>query len=174
MTAIIIDKYKNEIFAFADGRLTRGDLIMTDTAEKVFRVDADTIWTGCGDMKLDETFKRLVETNQLNDKSVKELRFDGTFYVVKADEIIVVDSAEPDDNDTPSKSGMYKLSIDALPITDGSGLEALQAAYNTIQPNKAKSREEYLEKVKECFNKGCARVSSVGPYYSHKSVKIRY
>lgn len=173
MTAILIDKYKGEIFVFGDGRLTKDDFTITDKAEKVFRVDNDTLWTGCGDMRLDEKFKQLVENNQLNINSVKELEFEGVFYVVKSDEITVVACEDGPGESDIIKAGIYKLHTSTLPLTDGSGGEMLQAAYDTLLPNKAKTREEYIARVTECFNKGCARLGSVGPLFSYKTIKIK-
>lgn len=178
MTGIIVDKYKHEIFVFADGRVIEDEhYVLTDNDLKIRRSDARNVFTNCGDANIMDDCMLLIDEDRLNFEGIKDMNGDGQFIWVTKDTLTIVEfnppGAEWDPNSEKKQlNTICSFKNDSLPMFFGSGKIALSGAYYAMECQKAKSRQEYLDLITKCYKGACKRDISMGPLNQTEAIKI--
>lgn len=173
MTGIVVDIYKNEIFVFADGRVTNDDYVFTDKDDKIHKLGERDIITMTGGCEIIDQAIELIRDGNLSIESVKEITGSGIIIYV-TDELIhewTIDNVK-DTKDSPSNNGTATYKHKVLPLFFGSGTEALAGAYELAQPRKAKNCKDYQKSMEGIFLAASKRVSSMGPLHQTESFKL--
>lgn len=173
MTGIVVDVYKNEIFVFADGMVTRGDFIDTVKYDKVHKIDLENIVAFCGSLQIVDQAVDLISEGKTELEHIKTIEGSGDVIWVTPEGASLwgIDN-EDDSKDSKSSNYTVSLNVKSFPLFFGSGADVLSGAHGAIVPSKAKNRESYLALIKEVYLAASNRISSMGPLHSFETVKI--
>ena len=167
MTGIIIDVFKDELFAFADGRVTSDDIILTDEDDKIHKLDANNVVTMVGSASLIEPCLDLIRAGTVGQDTIKGIAGDGEVIWLTKQHITVL-SFEP------SGHGISKYKIKSAPMFFGSGTVGLQGAYYALMPEikVSISRDEYLAIIKLVYKAAATRIASMNTLTQTESIKL--
>lgn len=172
MTGIIVDRYEDEVFVFADGRVTDGDFVLTDHDDKILKIDNGNIFTMCGDASIMDQCISYFEENRLDPENVKNLTGAGSFIWAHSEGVKIVDVDNDGTKENIPANGISSFKLKTLPMFFGSGSRALSGAYFALDCNKSKDKKEYLAKIKKCYKASSQYVSSMGPLKQVESIAI--
>lgn len=172
MTAILLDQYKDDLYLFADGRLTGDDSLISNCYEKILHVTGENIsvvHSFAGDGGADMYFRQFLWTGTTPYEVLSNFCTDkapscavcGFVIFPKDNAVYHVQSLR----DCGNQAMLIPLPLEH-PYTSGSGEEILLGAYHTVQPRKAKSEVEYVRRISRCFSAVSVVKLSVGPLYS--------
>jgi hypothetical protein len=177
MTGIVIDKFMDTVFVFADGRLTGNDhgWIYSDTDDKIRKLDEETIITNCGEAHLIDSCETLILEGNFEQEHLNKVKGDGSVIIATSDHIKTIDFAifnEDSEKETVYRANLSTYKHSALPMFFGSGMECLSSAYAALDMKDCKTEKEYLSKMKKVFKAACSRMSSMGPLRQTESIKL--
>ncbi len=178
MTGICVDKFKDTIYMFADGRLTGNDhgWVFSDTDDKIRKLDEETLITNCGESHLIDSCEQLLLEAKLDQEHLNMVKGDGTVVLAHPDTITTIDFSVVNE-DLEGKETIFRADIStfktaACPMFFGSGMECLSAAYTALDIKDSKTEKEYLLKVKKMFKAASSRMSSMGPLRQTETIKV--
>lgn len=167
MTGIIVDKFKDELFIFADGQVGGQHFILTHNDKKIIKVDEGNMFTMCGDACAIDLVMELFHTNQLTFDKVKDMQCEATVIWANKNVIKLVDF-EKEENVT---GGISTFKHEALPMFFGSGSAALSGGYYAVL-KKFKKREDYIQAMKLVFKAASNRTPTMGELNQVESIKV--
>ena len=178
MTGIVVDKFQDTIYMFADGRLTGSDhgWIYSETDDKIHKLDEETLITNCGEAHLIDAVEHLIMEAKMDQESLNAIHGDGTVVIASFENIKTIDfevlNADVDGKETTysAKSATYKHT--ACPMFFGSGMECLSAAYAALDMKACKTEKEYLSKMRKIFKAASSRMSSMGPLRQTETIRL--
>ncbi len=172
MTGIICAKFQDELFMFADGRVTDGSFVLTDKDDKITKAGDTDIMTMCGDSSVMDQLMYLFYTSEVNTVTIKDMTGEGTWIWLNTQNITIVDIENDGTKDMPNHNGISTFKHQTLPMFFGSGRSSLSGAYFSLECPKAATREEYIKKVRQCYKGTCKYESSVGQLQQIESIRL--
>jgi len=175
MTALLVDQFKNEVFVFSDGITMTGDLmrIISRKAEKSQYHNNNTqISVSCGSSALGQECRQLIdEGRDLNEENIKT-KLDGTILLVDATDVTIT-SIYYDSEATSDKRHIsaHSLKIKDQPYFSGSGGDFMAGAYYALNPRKAKTRAEFIKRIKAVFTAATQYTGTITEVTHIKTIK---
>lgn len=169
MTGLVVDVFNNEVFIFADGRVTDDDFVFTDTYKKIVKLNSNSMIAMCGDVSLLDNFVNLVKYNEHTEENLNKIKDTGSIIFATNSEVVVFDFDKKADI-VEHWSISYDFTM--LPIFLGSGERSLSGAYYAIEPRMTSTRRDYIENMRRVFKSAATRVISMGQLYQVESLKI--
>lgn len=179
MTGIIVDKFKNELFIFADGRVTADDLIYTDSCDKITPIITSagySLLAFCGDVSIEDSCMSLIDANKVSHKDIQEIKGQGTAILLKPDDLLLINI----DNTTgveegtvrPNNNHIARYPFKCFPMFFGSGSTALSSAYKALQCDKTTSRRVYLKNIDKCYIAASSTITSMNKLTQIESIQL--
>lgn len=174
MTGIVIDSFGKDIFVFADGRLTSGDEIFTETYSKVVKLANGEVLVFCGDVPVFDIMINHITNGTDTHENLSQIKQDSTVVWVSDGKIVEYDFDSHDNNGVVTWNyNTTTFTPEVFPLFFGSGTRGLTAAYYALNPKSTNSKAIYLDEMRKVFDAASKRLTSMGPLYMYETVKLR-
>lgn len=186
MTGIVVDKFKDQLYVFADGRVTEDDFVFTDHDDKITKVDDENIFTMCGESVIIDQCIDLFMEGKLDAESVKKVTGEGVVVWLSTDNVKTIDvenksislierarrKDEADGKVNVNNNGMSTYKHQCLPMFFGSGKKSLSGAYFALDCHKAPDEKTYISRMRKAYKAASTLVNSMGPLKQIESIRI--
>lgn len=185
MTGIVVDKYKDALYMFADGRVTEDDFIFTDHDDKIIKVDENNLFTMCGESVIIDQCLDLFMDGKLDTDSVNRITGEGVVVWLNAENVKTIDvenknislneKSKRDNEDTKLNVGNNGISTykhQCLPMFFGSGKRSLSGAYFALECHKSPDEKTYISRMRKAYKAASTRVTSVGPLKQFETIRL--
>lgn len=187
MTGIVVDKFKDSLYVFADGRVTEDDFVFTDHDDKITKLDDENIMTMCGEAIIIDQCMDLFLEGKLDNEHVRKINGEGTVIWISTENIKTVDidnkaislydkdkKRRADDADKVSinNNGISTYKHQCLPMFFGSGKRSLSGAYYALECHKSADEKTYISRMRKAFKAASTLVASMGPLKQVESIKL--
>jgi hypothetical protein len=188
MTAIVADKFKDRLYVFADGRVMGDDyFILTESDQKIQRVDEDTLVTMCGDSIIIDPVVSLLIENKLDYITVQSVVGEGEVIILDSVGLRIVNidnkntaihnkAKKGDELDKlldGGQNGISSYKHDSLPMFFGSGKYSVSGAYYALEVHKSKDEKEYLSRMKKAFKSSSKLLTSIGDLKQVEHIQLK-
>jgi hypothetical protein len=165
MTGIVVDRFKDHIYIFADGRLLTENKIFTESYKKIV-VDGEGMYAVVGEVDLFELVRPHINYSSVDIDEIKNITGDITVIGVNNCHIREVIICPTDRNHVTT----YDFSI--LPIFFGTGESGLAAAYYALHPGKCTKKSEYLGVMRKIFDSAAKRNNTMNGLTQYESIYV--
>ena len=178
MTALLMTKFKKEIFVFADGRVTRNMTIQTDKCKKIFEAANGTIIASAGDVGAEFDFISGMNNNMLDKPYLSTLQGSGLFLVANKKNFMEYeyDNTKPltKDNEDLNYTNITisTFNFEEGPIAGGCGGDGVLMAYKALKADKAQTRKQYIDLVREAFKVNASVNVFCSELFMFKTIKL--
>lgn len=170
MTLIVVDRFEDEVYVIADGRISAESMILSDTYSKTSYLGDGQIVAFCGSLGALETGIDLLLENNLSLETLTNFSGQGNFLVI--DRFGITDyefnDGADEENKIPSNISVYKHETGMMCF--GTGEPMFRAVYKALKIDQSKTETQYLNKIREAFRIISSIETSVGKVFTINSI----